>query len=461
MKNIRIAFFFILLNISAFGQVQNSRFADNFDLLKKDTLKINTPLPELKSMAIASDCKLSIGGEIREQFQYYANENWAANGNLNNNKVSVLQRYALHANFTLGKHFRIYSEIFSAFEDGRKTPNRIIDENKLDLHQVFFDFYTKLNENNDLIIRIGRQEMAYAQGKLFHYRDATNTRQAYEGIKTEWKNKHFQIDAFYMNPLLYKTNVFDDKANYDNHFYGIWAKIPLKNIFSSNLEPYLLNSYKKNAVFYNQSGKQNRYTFGLRWHKTDAQPFNFDIDAAVQTGTIGDNSIFAYNLQGEISYKLAIPWNPTLRLATEFVSGDRSSTNQLETFDVLYPLNYYGLVLPIVPTNIKDIVFGINAQPMPKLDLKAQVFYIMRNSNSDGLYSPPMGLAHTNKSITGSLSDKDYVCTMYWLQGTYNFRKYIQLGLTYNYVTNGNYIENTQMDSKETHFINTFVRLRF
>jgi hypothetical protein len=453
---------FLSISTSIFGQIQNNRFNDNFDVLRKDSLKTNTLFPFLKSIVISPNNKLSFGGEIREQVQYFKNENWAANGNLNDDKISIMQRYMVHTNLTLGKQIRFFSEIGSMFENGRSTPSRIIDEDKLDLHQAFLDFNITFGKERNLLLRIGRQEMAYAQGKLFHYRDATNVRQYYQGIKAEFKNKKYQIDAFYMHPLTYSIDVFDDHRNSNAKFWGVWGKFNLKNVLSTTLESYVLGNHKENSAFYNQSGNQDRYTWGIKWAKNNQQAFNFDIDAALQTGKIGENNILAYNIQGEISYKIPIVWKPTIRIATEFVSGDKTNTAQLETFDILYPLNVYGLALPMAPTNVNDLQLGITVQPHAKLDVKGQVFFITRNSNQDALYSPSMKLVHDAKTInTQQFSDKDYICTMYWLQASYNFTKYIQLGITYNYINDGNYIKDTQNNSKDTHFLNTTLRLRF
>ncbi len=120
------------------------------------------------------------------------------------------------------------------------------------------------------------------------------------------------------------------------------------------------------------------------------------------------------------------------------------------------------MALPIAPTNVNDLQLGITVQPHAKLDVKAQVFFITRNSNQDGLYSPSMKLVHDAKTInTEQFSDKNCICTMYWLQASYNFTKYIHLGLAYNYISKGNYIKDTQSISKDTHFVNTTLRLRF
>jgi len=50
-----------------------------------------------------------------------------------------LQRYLFSSDFHLGPRFRVFTELQSAFEEGRKGGPRPTDVDHLDLHQAFLD----------------------------------------------------------------------------------------------------------------------------------------------------------------------------------------------------------------------------------------------------------------------------------------------------------------------------------
>src|SRR5215469_7203063 len=58
-------------------------------------------------------CYVSIGGEIREVIEQVGNDNW---GKQNYTNTFFLERYMLHTDWRLGKHYRIFVQTKSGLE---------------------------------------------------------------------------------------------------------------------------------------------------------------------------------------------------------------------------------------------------------------------------------------------------------------------------------------------------------
>jgi hypothetical protein len=80
---------------------------------------------------------MSIGGEIRPYYERFRNEEWG--GQPKDLNGFFLQRYMLHADLNLGSTVRVFGQLKSNFENGRRGGPRGSDEDKLDVHQAFAD----------------------------------------------------------------------------------------------------------------------------------------------------------------------------------------------------------------------------------------------------------------------------------------------------------------------------------
>ena len=79
----------------------------------------------------------SLGGEIRERYEYYDHWNWGLGPQDPNG--FWLQRILFSADVHYEESFRVFGQLMSALEDGRTSGPRLTDEDVLDLHQGFVD----------------------------------------------------------------------------------------------------------------------------------------------------------------------------------------------------------------------------------------------------------------------------------------------------------------------------------
>ncbi len=81
---------------------------------------------------------VSLGGELRETYERFHNPDFGASPQ--DPDGYVLERLLGHGDLHLASHIRLFGELVSALEFGRKRgPRPVIDENRLDVSQAFVD----------------------------------------------------------------------------------------------------------------------------------------------------------------------------------------------------------------------------------------------------------------------------------------------------------------------------------
>ena len=96
---------------------------------------------------------LSFGFWIRERGDYASNPNWS---NRPSGNVYLMQRYLAHMDLHLGERFRFFGELASSVENGRNGgPRPGLDDEKLYVHQGFFDVGLLRSGSDSLTLRAG------------------------------------------------------------------------------------------------------------------------------------------------------------------------------------------------------------------------------------------------------------------------------------------------------------------
>jgi hypothetical protein len=91
---------------------------------------------------------------IRERGEYISNPNFSDQPPGN---AYLMQRYFLHTDLHLGEHFRFFGELASSLENGRNGGTRPgLDEEKIYVHQGFFDLGLWQSGVDKLTLRAGR-----------------------------------------------------------------------------------------------------------------------------------------------------------------------------------------------------------------------------------------------------------------------------------------------------------------
>ena len=184
-------FFLLFVSNPTQSQITNCainaiRYNDDFQYLKGDSLKHG--LDKLKYINIGGNANVSFGGELREQYQYFRNQNF---GDVppsfeRRSTGQLLHRLMLHSNIEIGSKTRFFIQLSSTFR--LFNPNPIspeVDENQLSLHQAFVDY----SFNKNLKVRLGRQELGYGSYKILTFREGANTRLTFDGVIVKYKSE--------------------------------------------------------------------------------------------------------------------------------------------------------------------------------------------------------------------------------------------------------------------------------
>jgi hypothetical protein len=373
--------------------VLNLRYNEDYSVLKNDTSKNWYKAIKYLPIKSSTSSYLSIGGEYRHQLQYLKNENWGNASKQEN--TAVYNRLLLHGDLHIGKRFRFFSQLVSTTVSGKEAPVHSIDENSLDVQQVFADFNILNSSKNKLLIRAGRQELLYGSQRLIAVREGPNNRLSFDAIKMFYKKKNLQIDLFYSQPVRNRTGVFDDPINHDEKLWSAYVvvnKLPAIH----NADFYYIGYQNKNNTFNTISATENRHSIGVRLWKKENE-FQYDIEALYQFGKIGSGAINAYTASAYLTYQFnQLKFNPVIGIKTEVVSGDKSATDEkVNTFNPLFPRGaYFGLAALIGAVNLIDLHPSVEIQLHPAILFTADYDIFWRHSIADGVYGANTALLY-------------------------------------------------------------------
>jgi Alginate export len=422
------------------------RYNDNFKALKNDSTKTGTE--KLKYMSLGKNTFLSVGGEVREVYQYFENQNF---GDVppTFKEVStgqVWHRIMAHANLEIGSDVRVFFQLNNTlrlFNPNPLTPE--VDENALSVHQAFVDW----NVNKNWQLRLGRQEMGYGNNRILTFREGPNTRLTFDAAILKYKNAKRKFDFMAVSPVISKQGTFDDESLKD-FVVGVYANevvVPKQFL----LDYYFLNFTSDQRKYNYVSGKENRQNYGFRAFSQNPR-LNYEFEGTYQTGTFNEQKINAFGLSADVNYKLSEKNNVIVGLAGNFISGDKDRTdNVLNTYNLIFSKPSYGLAAPIGSSNIENINPYIKLNPTKKLLLQAGVYFMQRNSNQDGTYSPGMGQVRPNREKLYASTSRE-IGTQYSLETNYIINNHISFAADFAYFQSGQYVKETGKGQNITYF---------
>lgn len=396
----------------------------------------------------------SFGGELRAELDYVQNEDWgeAKEGQ----DLFLLQRYQLHANFQLGKQIRLFAELRSGLEDGRNSGPRSIDEDQLNLQNLFLDILPIKQPRHSLLIRLGRQEMRYGSGRLIDVRDGPNLRLYFDGVKLAYAAPRFKTDGFLLSAGKVNAGRFDNVSNQQINLWGSYTTVQLPK--GMNVDFYYIGYFRNNARFDEGIAKELRHSTGTRfWKSGDGFVYNFE--AIYQAGKFGSGRIQALAISSEIGYQFAsFKGTPAVRLRSDYISGDKTNGDtNLGTFNAMYPNGgYFGMNPQVGPANLISFHPNLSWNPGKRTKLTMDVVVNWRNSLEDGIYEPN-GLLR----LASSNSTKRYIGTAYITTFSWNLTALLNYNIGVQYFKTGDFIHDLIAQPKDGFFIGSTVGFKF
>lgn len=397
------------------------RMDEDYSYLANDSLRHDF-YTHLKFVPLSANrsAYLSFGGEARLQRGFFRNEDWGSVG-LGANDF-LLQRYDLHADLHVGKHFRVFAQVRSALEDGRKDGPRPIDEDQLNVQNAFADVVVGTAERGTLLVRVGRQELFYGSQRLIDVREGPNLRLSFDGARASWKKRAWQVDGFLFSQINVRTGRWDNKDPLEPNLWGVYA---VRSNAQNNrgVDLYYLGYARDAGLFEEPPQRERRQSFGVRWWRMGAG-FDYDFEGVYQFGKYGSGPISAWTLSSSIGWQGTSSIQPFLGLKTDVISGDNNfGDGKLQTFNPLYPKGgYFGFDPQIGPVNLFDIHPYFSCQLTEKFSMEADVIFNWRYSLEDGVYRPSGAIARNGHGVP-----QRYVGTAYLFRALYQFNRFFDI----------------------------------
>ncbi len=183
-------------------------------------------IPEKLQSAIANlnspDSNTTVGGEFR--LRYHNENNFRNSGSVPNalgltglDDNFLLKRTSVWFDYKPSERFQLYTELLDAVSVQESHAPRPIDENRLDLHQL----YIHANLTDGLRAKVGRQNIAFGSRRLLSSLEWANTRRPFDGVIFEKKVANGTLKPFWLQPVAIAANDAD-RTNHNLSHYGVY-----------------------------------------------------------------------------------------------------------------------------------------------------------------------------------------------------------------------------------------------
>ncbi|RXK52452.1 alginate export family protein [Aquirufa rosea] len=435
-------------------QIARMRSDDNFNYLKLDTNHRRTWDESLKFLPLIGKSTISFGGEWREQYQSYEHVNFGdvPESFVTNSPHQIMHRVMLHANWELGSHFRIFTQLNNTLRFLNDNPiNSTLDQNALSLHQAFLEWHPRPSWS----IRWGKQEYTWGLERLVALKEGPNTRQPYYGATFKWQAKNQKIDAFIANPMKQNTGVFDDVRSSEVLAGSVWG-----HTFSSKkdfFDAYYFFFESSLREYYLKKGLEARSTLGTRWY-SEKKTFNYDLEIAAQWGHYNDLAIRAMMFVYDFNYEARHHF--FLGFSGNWVPGDVSNEDQqLNTFNTLFSRPPFGQTVSLNITNTLNISPYIRYSDNHKWLTTLRASFVQRASLHDGIFTPNMSalLPVLGRRIDSQASG---VADIFALEANYFANKHLTFQFELGYCRAGDYLKESG-PGKDVNYLATRAAYKF
>jgi Alginate export len=394
---------------------------------------------------------LSLGGQVRQRVEYFNQFQWGDSAPQRTDAF-VDSRIRWNADLHVTPYFRLFAEGKSSLVPTNRdlqggNSNTFMDT--IALQNGFADVMIPLGDQASLTLRGGRQELIFGHQRLVGVSDYTNVRRTFDGARGILRVGDWTINPFWADHVVVQQYRFDTSST-KQQLFGIYSTAPA-HLLPMNLDLYYLGVDNKTAAFNGTSGREKRYTLGLRtWGKIGETNWDFEFEGAGQFGTVGSGNIGAGFFTAILGYTLPVKeWSPRVYLEFDYGSGDNKPGGNVGTFNELYPSAHAlnGYIDYIGWQNIISPNAGIAFTPVRELKLSLQQYFFWRASDRDAIYNSGLAVIRP-----GTGTRARYVGAETDLLANYQFTRHL-LGYTgYSYFFPGGFIHKSGPHKASNYF---------
>jgi hypothetical protein len=360
---------------------------------------------------------LSLGGEIRQRYEYTHNPGFGADPQ--DPHGVWLQRFAFHSDLQWSDHVRVFAELHSVLENGRAAGPSPVDEDELEFQNAFLEGRFGLASGSDIRVRVGRQELQLGSARLISVRDGPNVRRTFDGVRVMAQAERWTIDAIAVRPRKNESGIFDDSTDDTQALWGLYLTRSPREGRALGLDAYYLVREQDDALYDQGSAAETRRTLGLRFFGSSGG-WTWNVEPMVQFGEFGTGQIRAWTIGTETGYTWSDRnWQPSLKVSANIGSGDRDRlAPDLQTFSPLYPRgNYFSEDSILGPQNFYNLHPFLTLRPSSIWALTADYNVFWRMSVGDGVYGPNGSLVRSGEGSRERLVATALSITSEWTIG--------------------------------------------
>ena len=292
-------------------------------------------------------------------------------------------------------------------------------------------------------LRVGREEILLGDQRLVGNSNWLDVPRVFDVVRLTLRHKGYRLDAFAANPVQPVNGEFDRpfRQKADN-FYGMYGGFE-KIVPHAVVEPYVFWRVTRNLLTeFSRPGNRDSKTLGVRWVGTLPSNFDYQLETALQRGSLGSDRIAAWAGHWLLDHSLAAARKARVFVEYNFSSGDRNPRDGVEgTFDQLYPTGHdrYGLADQVGWRNIEDARAGAELHPRKGWLVAVSYHSYWLASATDALYGAngmPI-VRQADGSAGRRIGQEGDVSVLY------NLNRQIQLGVGFAHLFPGQFLRST------------------
>lgn len=335
----------------------------------------------------------------------------------------LLKRTKLWIDHTVNENLRVYTEVMDAVANGTNHLPRLIDENRLDLHQL----YIETDFNTDWTARVGRQWVGLGSQRLISSLEWANTRRPYDGALFSRDIDAGKLTAFWMQPASNLSHQPDD-TNHKITLYGLYLDGAASETRKQDLYWISMN---------NKIANLQTDTLGTLI-KGQGSQWKYEFEGGVQLGTNSDASdhlagFTSIGIGRDVEHDIG----GTIWFIHDWGSGDSTMGNG---FHYNFPMGhrYMGFMDLYSRSNLHDFNIRWTRQFTDTCELLIWYHYFALADPSDGPYNVNMTPFAGHPTATPNSRDLGHEID---LRATFKLREYSTLVIGYSHFFSGSYYQ--------------------
>ncbi len=402
-------------------------------------MRVADDAPSLKAIPFGGEAFLTLSAEARIRYEAY--DNAPPTG------VSDLQqglfRGTFGADLRFNPNFRVYGEIGTGQVADDRSDAAANFQNDASLQQLFMDARSYVGST--LVgAMVGRQEFADGPRQLISLSDGPNMHRTWNGLRVYAHGERVRLGAFDLRATRLESGLFDEEINRDERLQGFNASLIVSPELGIYLDPFFIHSENPNFASADQTGLDNRDTYGVRlWGKRGG--LSFDWTVACQTGESIGRDVEAWGLFAVQSLVLSNKgWKPRLTSHIDLASGGGSyGSGTVNRFNPLYSSsNYLGEGRFLSLSNLFQIAPGISVSPTPSTNISIEYGFARRLTENDAAYVGGMRAYPGTQNVQGH-----EIGSLLRIAGNWSVTENLTLSLDYEHLAAGEVLKRANLPS--------------